>query len=74
MLLLIVGDIDDDWLLGHGRGRGLHIVDALVVLVSYLSRSGNQPAGSRDEISTCTLRKHLVVFVEGTDGGLKRTP
>ena len=43
---------------------------ALVVVVSYLSHSGHQPASSRDEVSTCTLRKHLVVFVEGIDGGL----
>ena len=47
---------------------------ALVVVVSCLSRSGHQPAGSRDEVSTCTLRKHLVVFVEGTDGGLEKMP
>ena len=73
-MLLIVEDIDDDWLLGHGRGRGLRIMGALVVVVSCLSRSGHQPAGSRDEVSTCTLRKHLIVFVEGTDGGLKKTP
>ena len=47
---------------------------ALIVVVSCLSRSGHQPSGSRDEVSTCTLRKHLVVFVEGTDGGLEKTP
>ena len=46
---------------------------ALVVVVSCLSHSGHQPDGSRDEISTCTLRKHLVVFVEGTDDGLEKT-
>ena len=45
---------------------------ALVVVVSCLSRSGHQPVGSRDEVSTCKLRKHLVVFVEGTDGGLEK--
>ena len=47
---------------------------AIVVVVSCLSHSGHQPAGSRDEVSPCTLRKHLVVFVEGTDGGLENTP
>ena len=46
---------------------------ALVVVVSCLSRSGHQPAGSRDEVSACTLRKHLVVFIEGTDGALEKT-
>ena len=44
---------------------------ALLVVVICLSRSGHQPAGSQDEVSTCTLRKHLVVFIEGTEGGLE---
>ena len=38
---------------------------ALVVVVSCLSRSGHQPGG------TNTLRKHLIVFVEGINGGLE---
>ena len=45
---------------------------ALIVVVSFLSRSGHQPAGSQVEVSTCTLRKHLVVFVEGTEGVASR--
>ena len=47
---------------------------SLVIVVSCPSRSGNQPASSRDEVSMCTLRKHLVVFVEGTEGGLVKMP
>ena len=49
-------------------------VPSSYIVVSCLSHFRHQPAGSRDEVSTCTLRKHLIVFVEGTDGGLEKIP
>ena len=56
------------------RGRGLRIVGALFVVVCCLSRSRHQPFGSRVEVSTGTLKKHLILFVEGIDGGLEKMP
>ena len=65
---MMIGSLDME------EGEASAIVGALVVVVSCLSRSGHQLAGSRDEVSTCTLRKHRIVFVEGTDGGLEKMP